>query len=600
MPPVAPVDLPAGPPALFLAKARILVSFPAQSRSDNMMGLLRHFALIRFRRCIRAMRAAERKHKCLNIRVLASISRAALAVALMGLVACGGGDDVITPSGEPGGTIGPNGGTATDGGAKVTIPPGALTRETAIEVTTFVDSDACPSPTGPAPGFVGGARFGPDGLQFAVPATVTIPCNPPLAPGSHFPLFVWNEVETAWEQTPFVATVAADGNSFSAQVTHFSVFGGFGTGGEGIIGDLDDQLCSGGDPASLMNGFIESFKRDIADVGDKGVYDNQCQEVTGIDFDIRIEIDGNTLSDFVREGDTSDQSIMFVYTAECVSGQSAGGYIDVTVVIYYDCSAPDLSVSADPSHVEKGESSTITASLTCGQVAYPGQTVQFECFGDGEITPEQASTNPAGQAQTMYNAPDENTQATISAYYDACAGDDNAKTLQSSAAVTVGGSWSGTMTVDFSHSLPDPPLLEFADVLTIQFEFDIDEGVITGTGTGSHSVSITPGGDCQLTSLSAPSYGFSVSGTATDETLQFSVVPNGMMPIDFVITCWFGDEPPVDFPYPPYGALEGALITSHIDISMSREDGATDSGSGSDDWGEGFPMYYSYVVTVGN
>ncbi len=29
-----------------------------------------------------------------------------------------------------------------------------------------------------------------------------------------------------------------------------------------------------------------------------------------------------------------------------------------------------------------------------------------------------------------------------------------------------------------------------------------------------------------------------------------------------------------------------------------REDGATDSGSGGEDWGEGLPMYYTYAVTI--
>jgi hypothetical protein len=543
------------------------------------------------------MRNSTQKQKCINKKTLASLVGALLVCAIVGLIACGTGDDVTTPTVESG-TIGPDGGTASDkGGASVTIPPGALSSETAIEVATYVDSDACPVATGPVPEFAGGARFGPHGLQFAVPATVTIPSNRDLTPGSTFPLCVWNETEIAWEQTEFVATVAADGKSFSAPVTHFSIFGGFGGTGGGIFGDIDDQLCTGGSPSSVMADFIAQFKRDIADVGDKGIYNNQCKEVTGLDFDIGIEIEGNHISDFIREGETADESIMFVYTAECGTGQSAGGYIDATVVIYYECTAPDLTVTADPSRVEQGGSSTVMATLKCGAAPYPGQAIQFECFGDGDITSDQATTNPAGQAQTMYNAPDKNGEATVKAYHDACAGEDNATTVMASAAITVGNSWNGTMTVTFSHPLPDPPLLEFADVLTINFDFDINEGIITGTGTGYHAIDITPGGNCQVSSLSAPSYGFSVTGSATEQTLQFMVVPNGMMPINFVITCWHGDDQ-VDYPYPPYGALEGAIITTHISVSMARENDASDSGSGSEDWGEGLPMHYSYNVTV--
>lgn len=531
-------------------------------------------------------------------KMVKNISVPMLACALIMLIACCSGDDATTPT-QASNTIGANGGTVVDkGGAGVTIPPGALNQEVAIEVDTYIDSDACPTATGPVPGYVGGARFGPHGMQFAVPVTVTIPCNRELTPSSSFPLFVWNETDAAWEQTGFIATVAPDGHSFSAEVTHFSIFSGFGgVGSGGMFGSIDDELCQGGDPASVMNGFIESFRRDIADVGDKGIYDNQCKEVTGIDFDIGIEIEGNVISEFKREGETADESVMFVYTAECSSGQSAGGYIDATVVIYYECTAPGLQVSADPSHVEQGGSSTVKATLKCGEAAYPGQMIQFECFGDGEITLDEDVTNPAGQAQTMYEAPDQNGEATVAAYYNACAGTKNAETVQAGTGITVGGPWSGTMTVTFNHPLPDPPLLDFTDVLTIEFDFDITEGNITGTGTCSHSIDITPGGDCQLTSLSAPSFDFSVTGTATDQTLQFMVIPNGLMPINFVITCWH-DGDPADYPYPPYGAMEGSIIATHMNVSVAREDGATDSGSGSEDWGGGLPMYYSYIVTV--
>ncbi len=520
-------------------------------------------------------------------------------LVLLTIISCSGDDTTGPVADGPGtGTIGSAGGTVSDaGGASVTIPAGALAAETAIDVATYKLAGACPNPTGPVPDYLGGAMFGPHGTQFAVPATVTIPCSQDLTPGDQFPLYVWDDVETAWAQTEFIATVAADGKSFSAQVTHFSVFGGFGKGNGGLFGDIDDELCAGGDPSSVLSGFVEQFKRDIANVGDKGIYENKCKEVTGIDFDIGVEIDGNWAGDFIREGEKADESIMFVYTAECGTGHTSGGYIDATVVIYYECTAPALTVTADPSHVQQGESSTVKATLKCGALPYPGQTIQFECFGDGEITSDQAVTSPAGQAQTMYNAPDRDGQATVKAYYDACEGEDNAATVQASATIDVGGGWTGTIVITFSHPLPSPPLLEFADVLTINFNFDINEGVISGTGTGTHNVTITPGGNSELTSLSAPAYGFTVTGTATEQNLQFTVVPNGLMPLSFVLTCRFNDQD-IPIPYPPYGGLEGSIITTHIVASPARANDATDSGSGSEDWGEGLPMYYSYSVTV--
>jgi hypothetical protein len=496
------------------------------------------------------------------------------------------------------GTIGTAGGTTSDpGGASVVIPAGALESETTIEVSTYRDAGSCPKPAGPVPGYLGGAKFGPQGTEFLAPVTVTIPCSRDLTPGSRFPLFIWDETELAWLQTEFIATVAADGKSFSAPVTHFSLFGGFGPGNGGLFDDIDYQLCTGGDPSSVLTDFVETFERDIAQVGDKGIYENNCKEVTGIDFDAGIEIEGVWVSDFIRKGETADESIMFVYTAECGTGATAGGYVDATIVIYYECSAPTLSSSAAPASVDHGESSTVMATLRCGELPYPGQTIQLECFGNGDITSDQSVTNPAGQAQTMYNAPNNDGQATVSAYYDACEGEDNAQTVQSDAVITVGGSWTGTMTVEFSHPLPDAPLLEFADVLTVNFSFDIEEGVISGTGTGVHNVDITPGDTCEQASLSAPPFDFTVTGTATEQTLQLAVVPDGLMPLSFVILC-HTNSGDLEFQYPPYGAMEGSIFSTRIFASISHESNATDSGSGSEDWGEGLPMFYSYTVTV--
>ena len=70
----------------------------------------------------------------------------------------------------------------------------------------------------------------------------------------------------------------------------------------------------------------------------------------------------------------------------------------------------------------------------------------------------------------------------------------------------------------------------------------------------------------------------------------------GMMSVSFTITC--DPDDPVDYPYPVYGLMEGAIIASEISLSGAREDGASDSGSGVDPFGGDDPMDYSYTVTV--
>ena len=65
-----------------------------------------------------------------------------------------------------------------------------------------------------------------------------------MTAGSQFPLCVWDDFESSWAQTDIIATVAPDGSSFSASVTHFSIFGGFAGGNDGLLGDIDEGIIT--------------------------------------------------------------------------------------------------------------------------------------------------------------------------------------------------------------------------------------------------------------------------------------------------------------------------------------------------------------------
>ena len=137
---------------------------------------------------------------------------------------------------------------------------------------------------------------------------------------------------------------------------------------------------------------------------------------------------------------------------------------------------------------------------------------------------------------------------------------------------------------------------KFAEVAV---KFHDEQGNITGTGTGAHGVNVTAGEDCWVSSVSAPGFAVAIQGTATDETLNFVVYPNPMILISFVITCPHGDDDPTDYPYPmAEGLIEGSILSQDIMISVARQDGAEDSGSGSRSEGTDIPMEYSYEVTV--
>ncbi len=141
------------------------------------------------------------------------------------LIACGAGDSSepspATNSVNNGGTsIGPEGGTVTENGVTITIPPGALAASTPIHIT---ESTVTPS------GYtVSGKvyRFEPSGTHFSAPIEITLPSTKPeivywTVDGSETE---FEAVETDFDEVAATAKV---------QITHFS--NGFvGTSPNGI------------------------------------------------------------------------------------------------------------------------------------------------------------------------------------------------------------------------------------------------------------------------------------------------------------------------------------------------------------------------------
>jgi len=150
--------------------------------------------------------------------------------ALLALPACGGNS--ASPI-EGTASIGPAGGTVevTTGdiaGAKVEIPPGALTRSTRISISPLF---------APAvPGFVTlgpGVTFGPAGLEFKKPVTITVPFDPArLLTGSASVLakdeLAWM-VENAPASMPEPGLVTVDVASFSTNFAAQRFLGGVAT-----------------------------------------------------------------------------------------------------------------------------------------------------------------------------------------------------------------------------------------------------------------------------------------------------------------------------------------------------------------------------------
>lgn len=115
-------------------------------------------------------------------------------------------------------------------GAKLVVPPGALTEDT--EITLKVEDRSV----------AGGAalasdvyNYGPDGLEFAAPATLTLPFRAGGVPsGSTATLSVYEAGE--WKP---LADSTVSGGAISAKATHFSRFAVVVTGGAQTGGGCD-------------------------------------------------------------------------------------------------------------------------------------------------------------------------------------------------------------------------------------------------------------------------------------------------------------------------------------------------------------------------
>ena len=149
-----------------------------------------------------------------------------IATLLLGLAACGGGDDAApapappAPPPPPGTLVGAGGGTVNGpAGTTIVIPAGALATEARINI----EQTTTGAPTLPANVAFPGQMFAitPHGTSFSSPVTVTLPFNPALVPAGQTPALFKTNAQNAWEQVP---NAVFGTTTVTAQVTSFSYF----------------------------------------------------------------------------------------------------------------------------------------------------------------------------------------------------------------------------------------------------------------------------------------------------------------------------------------------------------------------------------------
>ncbi len=185
-------------------------------------------------------------------------------------------------------TIGPEGGTVTDPrGASVTIPAGALDVPTEITIKTYTNSAGISRDHGVTP-FTGGADFGPEGLTFNVPVTISIPSSVPLVENQEHAVFTF--ADGSWKDIPFAADPGSDNATLTAEVNHFSPYVG-SLFAPGLLSKFQEYY-SGGDSYYPFMYFVSWFLNSNGIYGMSVETDEAVYDCIGVFFDLQYTVGG--------------------------------------------------------------------------------------------------------------------------------------------------------------------------------------------------------------------------------------------------------------------------------------------------------------------
>jgi len=189
-------------------------------------------------------------------------------------------------------TIGPDGGTIIEPrGTTISIPPGALSQNTEISVTTLLNSDEISELHGANP-FLAGVELLPDGTTFAQPVTVTVPLEEPLLTDSTYDIFIFDQQSSQWKPS-LIGIVNESGNNITFQTDHFSVLS-IGPWFSGSLDMFPRALGYADCMAELafsnfINTFVNNHGTHLFDM--KKIIGGVTYNVCGVNFDFQHNCD---------------------------------------------------------------------------------------------------------------------------------------------------------------------------------------------------------------------------------------------------------------------------------------------------------------------
>jgi hypothetical protein len=281
-----------------------------------------------------------------------------------------GGDDSGSPQVTTVHVTAAAGGTVADpsGNTTLVIPPGALAADVDITLTVLPKSGAA---------VVDVSEFGPDGLQFSVPVTLTIKADASLAPKDK------TLAVALHDGTDFKAIAGSTFSSgaASAQITHFSKYSVVVIDGQVVI--QPPESCAeakstfaacGGDIKGTW--VFKQFCVDLAPIGN-----SNCPTMTGsTDFDMneREIVFGDTT--FTAPAGTMTISSTINYPRSCIDNatcaqleQSIGGTCTENPADVCRCTTQSQ---------EPLEAKTNTYTVNGNTIVSDGDTMEYCVKGD--------------------------------------------------------------------------------------------------------------------------------------------------------------------------------------------------------------------------
>lgn len=412
--------------------------------------------------------------------------------------------------------IGPAGGTlTTPDGVTLNVPPGALADTHSISVRRLGNTAALPAPLAdPLVPLHAAVDLAPEGLQFAQPVTLSIGLKTAAPPGASQPVLLHHPDTGEWEETAFIATVDADGNTATVELMHFSDYvvtfsevGSAGYFGPANLVESPQVLFD-----RVRNRFTELFLLQSALPLDPGTVPANDPNHPGLDLfncyaprAAHFVLDSKNSSVALSattgnpEGATFQMQFSRHYDQTFSIGDSELEVVAQYLVnVFFFATSPDVEVTASPEAVWVTGQSDVSARVLCGETGFRDQNVTLTLSDEtlGLIAPSEGTTDEDGAFA-----------ATLST--DAIAG----------------GSGQVTAATDWSDPVGGVSL-------TFEDETDVEVFSLTGSWSGSGSETISGCEDPEDNGTFADSAsfpilqsGFGISGGAFWTSFSGTVTP---------------------------------------------------------------------------